>query len=189
MAIGNKCIIDDCENIVTIKRCAMCTMHRQRRYKYKSIYLPIRKLNDGIVKICPKHGELTANEVVQTYIKRKRAIDCPGFPFRDAYCKKCRLNRMQKGRLKRDYGITLDEYNSMLEKQNNKCAICETEEPIKVKSGRNRKLAVDHCHNSGKVRGLLCAHCNTGIGMLRESIEILDKAKEYLLRHKTKETK
>ncbi len=183
MAIGNKCNIEGCINLVTVKRCAMCTMHRQRRYKYKSIHLPVRKLKEGIIKICPKHGELTANDVVQTHVKRKRAADCPGFPFRDAYCKQCHYKRMQKGRLKAQYGITLDEYREMFRKQNGKCEICKTNEPIKTKSGRTRKLAVDHCHKTGKNRDLLCAHCNTGLGMFKESQRILNNAQLYLKRH------
>lgn len=185
MAIGIKCRIEGCDNLVTVKRCAMCTMHRQRQYKHKSIYLPVRKLKDGIVKICPKHGELTAIDVVKTHVKRKRAIDCPGFPFRDAYCKQCHYQRMQKGRLKHQYGITLDEYREMFKKQKGKCASCGEEEKTITRKGNPRKLCVDHDHITGLVRELLCSQCNVGIGMFEDSIAKIEKALNYMRRHKT----
>lgn len=60
--------------------------------------------------------------------------------------------------LKREYGITLEEYNRMLTAQNGKCAICKQSDASK------KALAVDHCHKSGKVRGLLCGSCNVKLG-------------------------
>lgn len=71
------------------------------------------------------------------------------------------------------YGIDLEEYDRMLKAQNGVCAICSKT----CKSGKS--LAVDHCHETGKVRGLLCGKCNTGIGLL-ENEERMIKAIEYL---------
>jgi len=73
------------------------------------------------------------------------------------------------------YGITLDEYNDMHYKQRGTCAICEKPEPIKT-----QPLAVDHCHDTGKVRGLLCSNCNMGIGKLMDDEKIILKAAEYI---------
>lgn len=73
------------------------------------------------------------------------------------------------------YGITLEEYNQMLEEQDNQCGICGVQE-----SEADVKLSVDHCHETGIIRGLLCRACNTGIGNLRDSIELLEKAVDYL---------
>lgn len=76
--------------------------------------------------------------------------------------------------LKRDYGITLEEYGQLLKNQGYKCAICGSTE----NEGKN--LAVDHCHDTNTIRGLLCNKCNRGIGLLRDSQEILLSAVEYL---------
>jgi len=85
-------------------------------------------------------------------------------------------------KLKRLYGITVDEYYSMLKSQDGGCAICGT----KIPSERKRKFTsiemffVDHCHATGKVRGLLCNRCNRGIGFFDDSINKLNSAINYL---------
>lgn len=69
------------------------------------------------------------------------------------------------------YNITMEEYNQLLEDQNNKCRICE--EDLK-------RPHVDHDHTNGKIRGILCHTCNTGLGLLKDSRNILLKAVTYL---------
>ena len=81
--------------------------------------------------------------------------------------------------LKKQYGITLETYRIMLENQNYSCAICGEKEKVV-----GRSLAVDHCHNSGKVRQLLCGNCNQALGKFKDSPELLEKAKAYLIKHK-----
>lgn len=76
---------------------------------------------------------------------------------------------------KEKYGITIDEYNFLLEKQRGVCSLCSLPERF-----RNRRLAVDHCHTTGRVRGLLCQDCNTALGKFKENIEVLGKAIKYL---------
>jgi len=73
------------------------------------------------------------------------------------------------------YGINLNQYNAMLEIQNHKCAVCNLD-TRKLK----RKLYVDHCHISGKVRKLLCLQCNTALGMLKEDINTIENLKNYI---------
>lgn len=73
----------------------------------------------------------------------------------------------------RKYGMLKDEHTLLLEKQNYSCAICRA-------SDDDNPLVVDHDHATGKVRGLLCGSCNTGIGMLRDSITNLQRAVWYL---------
>jgi len=73
-------------------------------------------------------------------------------------------------RLKREYGITTGQYNEMLEEQEGKCAICY----------RTRKLVVDHCHKTRKVRSLVCRPCNLGLGAFEDNNELLLQATEYL---------
>ena len=84
--------------------------------------------------------------------------------------------RGRKSQLKLKYGLTEADYQQMLETQNGACAICGTTTP----TGKWKVFAVDHCHESGKVRGLLCNECNRGIGLLRDSSDLLRKAAEYI---------
>ena len=78
--------------------------------------------------------------------------------------------------IRRTYGITLSEYDEMLEKQGGGCAICGAS--TDVVSGR--RLAIDHCHDSNKVRGVLCSSCNQGLGLYKDNPRLLIKAAEYL---------
>lgn len=85
---------------------------------------------------------------------------------------------------KYSYGISIDEYNEFMKLQNNKCAICHREEYIlDHRTKKVRRLSVDHNHDTGKVRGLLCKNCNTGLGMLREDLNIINNLKIYLERN------
>lgn len=83
--------------------------------------------------------------------------------------------------LRSHYGITLIEYEEMCAKQNGRCAICKQvqEHPDRWKSPY-RRLRVDHDHVTGKVRGLLCHHCNAGIGHLKDDPDVLRAAVRYL---------
>ncbi|EAU0371747.1 TPA: endonuclease VII domain-containing protein [Salmonella enterica subsp. enterica] len=81
--------------------------------------------------------------------------------------------------LKRLYGITHEEYKQMWAKQEGVCKICGEPETSAYK-GVTKMLAVDHNHQTGEIRGLLCNNCNRGIGLLREDREILKIAIEYL---------
>lgn len=78
------------------------------------------------------------------------------------------------------HGITLEQYDAMFESQNGVCAICGKEETACNQYGV-RRLAIDHDHRTGEVRGLLCSRCNMGIGYLQDDIEILLNAADYLL--------
>lgn len=86
-----------------------------------------------------------------------------------------RKNIAYKYNLYKNYGITESDYLLMYENQQGVCAICFGKSTLK--SGR---LAVDHCHKTGKIRGLLCRHCNSGLGLFRDNAENLDRAIKYL---------
>lgn len=113
-----------------------------------------------------------------------------GKQYYQAYCKPCtskqslvraktpKAIRTQKNwYLKKTYGITLDEYEVLADKQNNACAICGKE------CATGKMLAVDHNHKTGKVRGLLCFSCNIAIGHLAvdDGPELLSKAINYII--------
>lgn len=85
-------------------------------------------------------------------------------------------NIERKSKFKKQYGITLEDYNEMLVKQNGTCAICKTDTP----NCRTKFFAVDHCHTTGKVRGLLCSSCNRGLGLFKDNVCSLLKAIDYL---------
>lgn len=83
--------------------------------------------------------------------------------------------------LQRKYGITLEEYNRFLEEQDFVCAICgEPESRIEKRSEKPYALAVDHCHETGVVRGLLCRSCNYTIGYFGDNLQGAQRLVEYL---------
>jgi ribosomal protein L34E len=82
--------------------------------------------------------------------------------------------------LKSHYGIDIDVYESMLDLQDHKCAICGKQEGSIQANGKPFSLAVDHCHESKKIRGLLCSNCNRGLGIFGDNIATLLRAIEYL---------
>jgi len=79
----------------------------------------------------------------------------------------------QKSKLKAKYGITIEQYEAMVQEQKGVCYICKCENP-------NRRLNVDHCHKSGKVRRLLCDKCNMTLGLINDSQELLKQFLFYL---------
>lgn len=84
--------------------------------------------------------------------------------------------RSKHNSLKRLYGISIFDYNKMLKDQNGVCKICNKEEVL-----YNRTLAVDHCHTTGKIRGLLCMDCNKHLGGYESWYKKYEnKVKEYL---------
>lgn len=82
-------------------------------------------------------------------------------------------------RLRRAFGITLEQYRELEAKQGGVCAICGQ----KCKSGRD--LAVDHDHRTDEIRGLLCMNCNRAIGWLQEDPELIEKAARYVRENRT----
>jgi len=113
----------------------------------------------------------------------------PGKPVSQCTSCKVALNRQRrlenparvleiewKSKLKRFYGMTPAQYEALLEQQGHACAICHAKKP----GGRTKLFFVDHCHNTGKVRGLLCMRCNTGLGLFLDNPKFLLSAISYL---------
>lgn len=100
-------------------------------------------------------------------------------------CKSCALISRRKSKsggktkLMRSFKLTLDQYDNISTAQNGTCAICSNPETSKYK-GTTRYLAVDHCHKTGIVRGLLCFSCNIALGKFKDNINNLTKAIAYL---------
>lgn len=110
------------------------------------------------------------------------------------WCKNCRkeyqkeyskknpekfINKILKNR----YGISLEEYNQLLESQNNVCAICSCKETQKYK-GKITRLQVDHNHSTGEMRSLLCHSCNRGLECFKENENLMFEAIKYLRKFK-----
>ena len=85
-------------------------------------------------------------------------------------------------RLLNRYGLTLADYNLMLASQDNTCAACKEPER-RVYKGRIRPLSVDHCHDTGKVRALLCYGCNSALGFLHDKSTYVEKLLTYIQLH------
>lgn len=81
--------------------------------------------------------------------------------------------------LKKLYGLSFKKFEAFLKEQDGKCAICGDAERMSIR-GAVVRLAVDHCHGTKRVRGLLCSQCNRGLGLFRDKPELLEKAAEYI---------
>lgn len=91
-------------------------------------------------------------------------------------CKPCHSVWKRQNHMLRTYNLTEDQYKTMLLEQSNQCSICGS-----TGSGSEKnRFVVDHCHTTGKVRGLLCWPCNVGIGMFKERLDLLEKVVNYL---------
>ena len=86
--------------------------------------------------------------------------------------------------LKRTFNLTREQFNEKLKAQNYVCACCGEAETGVSKTGGIKNLAVDHCHTTGKIRGLLCWRCNGTLGKVNDSIELLQAHIKYLIKHK-----
>ena len=148
-----------------MKICSKCLIE-----KNKSEFSKARNREDGLQTVC----RICAKESIfkwrdknpeKTYLINKKA--------------RHKNDKYRDWTLKKKYGLSFIEYNELLERQNFSCAICN-----KNQSDCKTLLHVDHCHESGKIRGLLCMNCNTGIGSLKESTDLLQKAIEYIKKHK-----
>jgi hypothetical protein len=106
---------------------------------------------------------------------KSRCIDC----VKKGKKPKRSRDYMRKYDLKKSYNITIAQYDEMLLKQNDCCAICKRHKS-EVTVKRKNHLCVDHNHSTGKIRGLLCDKCNRGIGLLCDSIDLLNNAIKYL---------
>ena len=80
----------------------------------------------------------------------------------------------------RNYGMTLEQLNEMIDKQNNKCYVCGLPGEENVRG----VLCIDHCHSSLKVRKLLCNYCNITLGQLKDDMSYIRKLVAYLVEHK-----
>jgi hypothetical protein len=130
-------------------------------------------------------GSGRCKECHNAYMRAWTAKNPDKVSLQNKLYKKRHPEAYRNSELKHHYGITLNEYNELLEKQGGVCAICKNKErTVHNKNGsRKRMLGIDHCHKTGKVRGLLCKHCNQGLGNADDSMEVLKSMIKYLEEH------
>lgn len=177
MAKGKNCRISNCKNILKSNG-TICGTHKWRKKKFNSYDLPSytgipnyyieNKLPEGIVKFCEKHGYLTEEETYKQYHKNKIS----SYP-----CKKCMSGRTIKSKYIGMKGIEC--YENLSIKQNHVCAICKLPNMTK-RNNKIKRMAIDHNHSNGNIRGLLCGFCNSLLGYAKDNIEILESAIKYL---------
>lgn len=157
------CTIDECD--LAVMGHGLCSKHYTRMRRYGTTDEPTKPtLHPTLCCICGGNRPT------------RRSKYCSDVCFEHAMF----YARREQGRTKQLqlYGLTVADYDAILDTQDGKCAICGSTDP----KGKRGNFSVDHCHESGRVRGLLCTPCNAGIGQLGDSIDRLAVAIEYLRR-------
>lgn len=136
---------------------------------------------EGRTSTCKECRRVASRAWSKANPERKAALNAKHASTRSAYYADPKRRAAYRDRwLQKTYGITAREYDDLLAKQSGVCAICSQPERGK----RNRYLAVDHCHRTGVVRGLLCTHCNRALGLFGDSQSVLANAISYVERTK-----
>lgn len=133
-------------------------------------------LNKVRYKICLNCKENKPKTSIFFY-RRKNSPD--GF---DSWCKECKRRWDKKYHILKTYKINNEEFKQLLDIQNNSCPICRKSLDLK----KLNMTHIDHCHKSGKIRGLLCHYCNNILNFSKENPFILIKAIKYLKKHNCK---
>lgn len=137
-----------------MKKCSQCG-----EVKENSCFIKSNKTLSGLTsecKNCKKKYTINKEYHKEYYQRNKEEIN----------------NKNRNNHLRRTYGISTEQYEQLKRNQNGKCAICGGD-PTST-------LHVDHCHMTGAIRGLLCNTCNSGLGKLKDSTDLLQKAIKYL---------
>ena len=153
------------------KRHEFYLKHKDHIKKYGLLYY--QKNKDKLKKIIKEYK-----------IKNRNKINAKRREYNKTHPYKVNKEVLLKNDLRRRYGISVEKYNKMKEKQNNLCAICGNPESRKSKYGGTCRLHIDHDHATGIVRGLLCNKCNNALGLTCENINILQNMIKYLKNNK-----
>lgn len=173
--------------MVTTKQCSRCKTEKPLSAFPKSGD-PASNRKGGVRSRCKACRQETRRKTVPMH---RRCLRCkqskpiasfstPGLT-RPTLCGECRaqgtfLDRRRASK----YGLSIPEYKRLVEAQGGVCAICRRPETATTKAGTPKPLSVDHDHDTGEVRGLLCSTCNVGIGMFKDDPSLLRLAAAYL---------
>ncbi len=169
-------VISRIAKTLTLKKCTNCLKEKTPSEFYK-------RKDRGMkcsyyCKRCQlKHGKQNPNRsaIRKRWVNknRERAVNATRL-WQKKHPENLKLAQ-RKHDLKHKYGITLKQHEALLMKQSLCCGICQ-----KDKLDFKMSFAVDHCHTTGKVRGLLCSKCNTALGLFNDDIKIMKRAIQYL---------
>lgn len=159
----------------------LCSKHYTRQLRHGDVNTTAYIRDDGgDTKLC-----------IVCKIEKSKEYFSPKGNHYNSWCKEChniyqreslknkdtrdkKYNSSRNSFYKKKYGITIQQYEELLENQNYVCKICEKEDV------GGKRLAVDHCHNTGLVRGLLCGSCNKALGGFNDDTALLNNAINYL---------
>lgn len=161
---------------VVKKRCSKCKEEKELDHFYNEKRYSYGK--SSVCKECKKKDTKNrAKRKLETEegkkLNQKRAKS-----YREREPDKYKWSVKQASYKKLGLFITKEEYDQMYINQKGKCAICNN-----PPTGFKKSLCLDHCHDTIKIRGLLCDNCNAGLGKFKDNIEVLTKAVEYLRKH------
>ena len=140
-----------------MKKCTVCKEEKSLDHFYNS-----KQTKDGKGYRCKECEKLAVSGYKKRYYQKRKEVQ-----------------RNSNRRFK--YGIEPEDYDRMLEDQKYCCAICNEKLVISLSRLKyTHKAVIDHCHTTGKIRGILCARCNQALGLFRDSIDNLKKAIDYL---------
>ncbi len=164
--------------------CPVCG--KDREFASKSYFYKAKKYNHACKSCSNSLNAGGLGMVLYDENNQRCCIDCkqhkPDSEYynnksgKTSVCKSCSKERFKNyakstGRFKK-YGITKEQFNDMIDNQNNQCAICNKE--------LSSEIHIDHDHATGKVRGILCGKCNKGLGQFDDNVEFLRNAINYL---------
>lgn len=156
-----------------MKICKRCGVEHPR-----TMYGKDSSRKDGMKDVCKPCRQ---QEAAEYYGKNRENIlvrDKKRYHAVDEETRKARNRKNRERYLQATYNLSSEQIERMRKEQNNKCDICE------VELGADWwQIHTDHCHTTGKVRGLLCNDCNRGLGGFKDSLFALDKAMKYLRKH------
>lgn len=152
------------------KNCPRCKV-----FVAKTLFGNNRLNKDGLNTYCKPCAHAMKKRYCQEQPERVKA-------WKQRDYQKNRDNYLNRERRKA-YNISAAQYKAMLIEQDNKCAICNREERS-IRNGKQQQLAVDHCHEIGSIRALLCMSCNNGLGRFGHNPDFLIAAAHYLNKYK-----
>lgn len=198
--MGRRCSAPDCDRQAFSR--GLCTLHYYRadhpmkamwkvlRSKYPSQYPPEW---DDFGTFVEQVGERPSEKHQLRRLNRRAPyskenvfwLEPVDASEQDNWSRDNRKDYARKWMLKNKYGVSIQVYNKMLRDQGGLCACCKKQETfVNKRSGKIQDLTVDHDHDTGAVRGLLCVCCNRGIGYLQDDPAITEAATTYLRRHR-----
>lgn len=163
------CAVSACGRPMLAKQ--LCQTHYDRRRRYPGVSLDW---------IRPTRSVCSCGTEFAVGLNGSVPVDCKNCRT-ERHARQMLADRWRKT-LEYSYGLTIAAYDRMFTKQGGRCAICNRR-PTFGRGSKNGRLSVDHNHETGKVRALLCSVCNAAIGSLRDDPALLRVAADYLDKH------